>query len=432
MSDPFIVIFSKGGLALEIGKGRFMLAQIILLLILLFLSGFFSSSETAFFSISRARAHHMAKEGGRVNLLILKMKEKPHRLLSTVLIGNNLVNIAASAMATAMAIDFFQNRAVGIVTGIMTLVILVFGEILPKTIATRNNVAVARLVVFPIYWCSILFRPLIWLLDFIPLLAGRVKPVPSITEEELISIVEVGNEEGEIREEERELIQNIFEFDDISAYEIMIPRPDMFVVDLEGTISLEAVLESGFSRIPVVQGSMDMVVGVLHVGDLFRFHVANGRFPDPKEVMRKPYFIPESKKINTLLTQFKVSKQHMAIVVDEYGGVAGLVTLEDVLEELVGDISDESDKDEEEYIRVVGPEEWIMLGKVSVEEANEVLPSPLEDSPDYDTISGFLLHQIGRIPKEGHFFDVPPYGITVLAMDGNRILKLKFHYKAPV
>lgn len=413
-------------------KGRFMVPQLILLLILLFLSGFFSSSETALFSISRARVHHLAKEGGAANLLILKMKERPHHLLSTILIGNNLVNIAASAMATVMAIDFFQSRSVGLVTGVMTLIILVFGEILPKTVATRNNIAIARLVIYPIYWCSILFLPLIWLLDFIPLIAGKVSQAPSITEEELISIVEVGKEEGEIREEEKELIQNIFEFDDIAAYEIMVPRPDMFVVDLEGVINLEVVLDSGFSRIPVIQGSLDLVVGILHVGDFFRFHVANGRFPDPKEVMRKPYFIPESKKINTLLAQFKASKQHMAIVVDEYGGVAGLVTLEDVLEEIVGDISDESDKDKEEYIRVTGPEEWVMLGKVSVEDANEALPVALEESTDYDTISGFLLHHIGRIPKEGNSFDIPPYEITVLAMDGNRILRLKFYYRVPV
>lgn len=415
-----------------------MIPQLVLLLILLVFSGFFSSSETAFFSISRVRAHHLAKDGGAANLLILKMKEKPHHLLSTILIGNNLANIAATVIATVMAVDFFENSAPGIVTGTMsivllvtaamTLVILVFCEILPKTIATGNSIAIARLVVFPIYWCSILFSPLIWILDFIPRFSGKMKSDPSITEEELISIVEVGKEEGEIREEEKELIQNIFEFDDISAYEIMIPRPDMFVVDLADKIDLETVLDSGYSRIPVIQGSLDTVVGILHVGDLFRFHVTNGRFPDPREVMRRPYFIPESKKINTLLAQFKTTKQHMAIVVDEYGGVAGLVTLEDVLEEIVGDISDESDKDEEDYIHVVSPEEWIMLGKVSVEEANEVLPVPLEESADYDTISGFLLHRIGRIPKEGHSFNIPPYEITVLTMDGNRILKLKFHY----
>lgn len=407
-----------------------MLSLIILLFIFLILSGFFSSSETALFSISRARAHHMAKEGGQANQLILKMKEKPHRLLATILIGNNMVNVGASAIATALAIQQFESHAIGIVTGVMTILILIFGEILPKSLATQNNLFIARMVIFPIYWFSLLCFPLIWLLDFIPLLTGRLERLPTITEEELISIVEVGEREGEIKEEERELIRNIFEFDDIAADEIMTPRRDMFVVDLEEKVDLNHILASGFSRIPLIEGEMDEVVGVMHVGDIFRFQTTHGRLPDFREVMRKPYFIPESKKIDTLLAQFKARKQHMAIVVDEYGGVCGLVTLEDVIEEIVGEISDESDKDED-LVREVGPGEWVVLGKIAVEDANRIFPEALPESPDYDTLSGFLLHHIGRIPKEDQAFVVASYVISVLTMDGNRILRLRVQHSPP-
>lgn len=407
-----------------------MLSLTILLLVFLMLSGFFSSSETALFSISRARAHHMAKEGGRADQLILRMKEKPHRLLASILIGNNMVNIGASAIATALAIQQFESHAIGIVTGIMTILILIFGEILPKSLATRNNLFIARMVIFPIHWFSILCFPLIWLLDFIPLLTGRLERLPTVTEEELLSIVEVGQKEGEIKEEEKDLIRNIFEFDDISADEIMTPRRDMFVVDLEEKVDLNQILASGFSRIPLIDGNLDEVVGVMHVGDIFRFQTTHGRLPDFREVMRKPYFIPESKKIDTLLAQFKIRKQHMAIVVDEYGGVCGLVTLEDVIEEIVGEISDESDKDED-LVKEVAAGEWVVLGKIAVEDANRVFPEALPESPNYDTLSGFLLHHIGRIPMEDQTFVIASYVITVLTMDGNRILRLRVRYAPP-
>ncbi|WP_144681932.1 hemolysin family protein [Desulfobotulus alkaliphilus] len=404
--------------------------HLALLFLCLLLSGFFSSSETALFSISRARAHHMAKEGGRADRLILEMKSRPHRLLATILIGNNLVNVGASAIATALAIQQFESNAIGIVTGIMTLMLLIFGEIIPKSLATQNNLLIARMVIFPIRWFSFICYPLIFLLDFVPLLTGRLQRLPTITEEELISIVEVGEEEGEIKEEEKEFIRNIFEFDDIPAYNIMTPRRDMFVADLEEKPDLPAILASGFSRIPLTEGSLDEVVGVMHVGDIFRFQTTHGRLPDFREIMRKPYFIPESKKIDTLLAQFKARKQHMAIVVDEYGGVCGLVTLEDVLEEIVGEISDESDKDEV-LIKEVGEKEWLILGKIPVEDVNRVLPEELPESPDYDTLSGFLLHHIGRIPSEDQTFVVSSYMISVMTMDGNRILKLRVKYAPP-
>ncbi|NNK84106.1 MAG: DUF21 domain-containing protein, partial [Desulfobacterales bacterium] len=215
-----------------------MLDQLIILIILLFLSGFFSSAETALFSISKAKARHLSKEKGMANTLIKKMKDDQHKLLATILIGNNVVNVGASALATAITINIVSSNAVGITTGIMTLLILIFGEIFPKSIATRNNILIARLVIFPIYWLSIIFLPIIAFLNFIPKLTGKIKGKPKITEEELLTFVEVVEEEGEIGKEEKEFINNIFEFDDTNASEIMTPRGDMFVVEADKKLKI--------------------------------------------------------------------------------------------------------------------------------------------------------------------------------------------------
>ena len=198
--------------------------QSIGMLGLLILSGFFSSAETALFSIGKTRMRHRAKQGDRAFILIEKMKADPHRLLSTILIGNNVVNVGAAAIATSIAIDMFSNYAVGLATGVMTLLILVFGEVMPKSIAERNNLFIGKMSIYPIYWLSILFFPIILFLNFIPIITGKIKRTPSVTEEELLTFVEVVEEEGEIKEEEKELIHNIFEFDDTNASEIMTPR----------------------------------------------------------------------------------------------------------------------------------------------------------------------------------------------------------------
>ena len=394
--------------------------KILLLFFLLFLSGFFSSAETALFSISQVKAKHIAKGARKADKLIKKMKDDPHKLLSTILIGNNLVNVGSSAMATSIAITTFHFNAVGIATGVMTLLILVFGEIFPKSIATRNNLMIARLVIVPIYWLSILFFPLIKILDFIPLLTGKVKNRPTVTEEELITIVEVVEEEGQIKEEEKELIRNIFEFDDTSTSEIMTPRSDMFVIEVDKRLPLKTVIRSGFTRIPVIDDNIDNVIGILNIKDFF-MQVATGiKKPDIRSIMRRPYFIPENKKLDTLLHQFKQRKDHMAIVVDEHGGVAGLVTLEDVLEEIVGEISDETDKVEPHIVKVKS-NEWIVLGKSHVDEVNKKIRMNIPDSKEYDTFSGYVLDEIGRIPKEMEELTIGNFSVNVKEMDGNRI-----------
>jgi CBS domain containing-hemolysin-like protein len=399
-----------------------MFDQIVILIILLALSGFFSSSETALFSISQTKARHLAKSGGRTGALICLMKDDPHRLLSTILIGNNVVNVGAASLATTITLGVFPDYAVGIATGGMTFLILVFGEVLPKSIATRNNILIARLVIYPIYWLSILFYPVLLFLNFIPYLTGKIKKSPRVTEEELMTIVEAVEEEGQIKEEERELIHNIFEFDDTNASEIMTPRGDMFVIDAHAPLDLPAILASGYTRLPVIEGDIDHIIGILNLKDLYYHSVTSDAPVDVRKIMRPPYFVPEHKKLDKLLQQFKKRRNHMAVVVDEHGGVSGLITLEDALEELVGDISDETDK-EELHITSTKPKEWEVLGKTDIDEVNQEIPLGIPDSKEYDTFSGYVLYKIGRIPKENEEIALDGFRITVKEVEGVRIKK---------
>jgi len=407
-----------------------MVSQISILVILLLLSGFFSSAETALFSISQTRARHLAKEKDRVYQLIKRMKDDPHRLLTTILIGNNVVNVAASAIATALTINFFANYAVGLATGVMTFLILVFGEVIPKSFATRNNVLIARLTIFPIYWMSLLFYPIILFLNFIPRITGRMSKTPSATEEELITFVEAVEEQGVIKEEEREMIHNVFELDDTSASEIMTPRGDMFVVDANEPLDFKAIADSGFTRIPVIDGDIDHVIGILNIKDIFMHQATSDAPVDVRAIMRPPYFVPENKKLDRMLHQFKARKNHMAIIVDEYGGISGLITLEDALEELVGEIRDETDKEEPHIVRRK-PREWVVLGKSEIDEVNQKIGMLIPESKEYDTFSGFILDTIGRIPEEDEIFTIAGYKVVVLEMDGNRIKRYLVQAIAP-
>ncbi len=399
-----------------------MTGEIVLMIVLFLLSGFFSSSETALFSISRTRARHMAKSGGKHWILVHRMKNDPHKLLSTILIGNNLVNVGAAALATAICIDLFSSYAVGLATGFTTLLILVFGEVLPKSFATRNNIFIARMTIFPIYWMSVLFFPILVVLNFIPKLTGKMKKSPSMTEAELMTFVEAVEEEGQIKEEEKELIHNIFEFDDTKTSEIMTPRADMFVLDADKPVQIEQIIKTGYSRVPVIEGDADHVIGVLHIKDLFMHWVNSDTQIDIRRIMDKPYFVPENKKLDQLLQQFKKRKRHMAIVVDEHGGISGLITLEDALEELVGEIRDETDKEEPNIVDA-GADAWIVMGKTEIDEVNEHLGMDVPDTNEYDTFSGYFLDQIGKIPSEKERINTGGFDITVKKMDGIRIIE---------
>ncbi len=402
--------------------------EVTLLVICLLLSGFFSSSETALFSISKIKALHIAKDGSKTGQLIMEMKTDSHTLLTTILIGNNVVNIGAAALATSLAMSQFKSNAVGITTGIMTILILIFGEIFPKSFANHNNILVARGVIYPLYWLSKLLWPLIFALNFIPRLHGSTdNSHDAVTEDELMTMVEVVEEDGEIKEAEKEYITNIFEFDDTSCSEIMTPRADMFVIDVSDGLDIQETLKTGFSRIPVIEDSKDNVIGILHVKDLFasfqRLSISKEETTaslDVRKIMKKPYFIPESKKLDSLLQEFKIKKSHMAVVVDEHGGVAGIVTLEDVVEEIIGEIVDETDRMVPDIVRLKG-NKWLVAGKTDVYSLNKAIGLSLSESSNYDTFSGFFLEEIERIPKPGESIIIDKWTITVKDMDGNRI-----------
>jgi CBS domain containing-hemolysin-like protein len=398
-----------------------MTEEIIILIILLLLSGFFSSSETALFSISRTKARHLAKEGHKSFRLIRRMKEDPHHLLSTILIGNNLVNVGAAALTTSITISLIPNHAVSVATGVMTFFILVFGEVLPKSVATRNNVLIAKISIYPLYWLSRLFYPILIFLNFIPKITGKIKKTTAITEEELMTFVEVVEEEGEIKKTEKELIHKIFEFDDTNASEIMTPRMDMFVTDVEKELDLEAIAKSGFTRIPVIQGDIDFVIGILNIKDLLLYQATEGTGEvNIREIMREPYFVPENIKLDQLLQQFKKRKTHMAIVADEHGSISGLITLEDALEEIVGEIEDETDHGEPLIIQTKD-DEWIVLGKADIDDVNSKTRMNIPDSNEYDTFSGYIFAVIGRIPREGDKITIGDFLITVKRKEGVRI-----------
>ncbi len=399
--------------------------QFIILAFCLILSAFFSSAETALFSISKVKALHLAKEGRRADRLIHAMKEDSNKLLTTILIGNNFVNIGASSIATVISMGYFHSNAVGIATGIMTLLILVFGEIFPKSFAAHNNVLVARIVIFPLFWMSKLFMPLTFILNFIPGIIGTLGGTPAVTEDELMTMVEVVEEEGEIKEEEMEFISNIFEFDDTSASEVMTPRTDMFVIDINDEPDIESILKSGFTRIPVIDGTIDKIVGILNIKDLFsKFHQLCGSGAsvevNVKDIMREPYFLPESKKLDSILHEFKRMKSHMSIVIDEHGGVSGIVTLEDILEEIVGEIIDETDRIDPHIVKLKG-DKWIVLGKTEIDEINKTMGTDIPESNEYDTFSGYILEKTGKIPETGETVKLGNYTATVKERDGNRI-----------
>ena len=252
------------------------------------------------------------------------------------------------------------------------------------------------------------------------MLAGKGQKTSIVTEEELMTIVEVVEEEGEIKEEERELIHNIFEFDDTNASEIMTPRADMFVVDAGQPLDFQAVGSSGFTRIPVIESDIDHVIGILNIKDIFVHQSIPCQSIDIRTLMRPPYFVPENKKLDSLLRQFKKRKNHIAIVVDEHGGVSGLITLEDVLEELVGEISDETDLEEPRIIKVQN-NEWIVPGKSDIDAVNALIPMEIPDTKEFDTFSGYVLNQTGRIPNVNEEIPIGNFLVIVQEMDGNRV-----------
>ncbi|MBM7623160.1 hemolysin family protein [Sporohalobacter salinus] len=380
--------------------------ELVVLGSLFILSGFFSGSETALMSVNRVKVRHLAQEGDSKAELVDNLLGQPNKLLTTILVGNNLVNVAASSIATALAIEVFGAKGVGIATGGVTLFILVFGEITPKSFATQNSELASKWVAGYIQIFSYIFFPFIKVLTFvtnfiIKALGGQPqKNEPFVTEEEIKKFVTVGEKEGVIESDEKEMINSIFDFDDTLVKEIMVPRIDMVCVDIETSVDdlVEIIIDWGYSRIPVYNDTVDNIVGILYAKDLLTF--LNNEGPSElRKIMRPAYYVPETKEVDTLLTELRKERIHMAIVLDEYGGTAGLITIEDLLEEIVGDIQDEYDE-EENLIEVISKNEILVDAKVDIDEVNEIMDIYLPEE-DYETVGGFILSTLGYVPEAG-------------------------------
>jgi len=406
------------------------------LIILVALSAFFAAVETAFISLSVLKVTHMVESKKKNAKIIKKLKDNERMFLISILIGNNLVNIAAAAIATVLATNAFGNKGVGIATGIMTFVILVFGEITPKTIAVRHAEAIAKLTAWPVFILTKILYPIAWLFNMITkaitkslgLFEGKSKQ--EFSEDELVTAVKASAREGSIKPIEKDIVTKVFKFDNMSVHEIMTARTDMKSVNGASKVReiVDFIMSTGHSRFPVYEGKHDNIVGILFIKDVMKQLKEDNLDISVKSISNEPFFVPETKTIDTLLTQFQRKKIHLAIVVDEHGGVAGLVSLEDVLEEIVGEIYDETDRDMP-MIEKVNDNKFMVYAKASIDNVNKELNVDISVEEGYDTIGGFVLHKLGRIPKPNDVLEVDGLNITVENMVKQRILSLKIEKK---
>ena len=402
--------------------------QLMVLLLLLALSAFFSSAETAMTTVNKIRIQTMAEDGNKRAATLLKAVNDSGKMLSAVLIGNNIVNLSASALATSVTIKLFGNAAVGLATGILTLLILILGEITPKTVATIYSEQLALAYAKVIYGLMVLLTPVIYLVNILSLgllLLFRIDPNgknSTMTESELRTILNVSHEEGVIESEERQMIYNVFDFGDSQAKDVMVPRIDVTFVDVESTYDelIEIFREDKFTRLPVYEETTDNIIGIVNMKDLLLLD-SRENF-SIRSILREAYFTYEYKNTSELLMEMREDSINFAIVLDEYGATAGLVTLEDLLEEIVGDIRDEyDDQEEEEITEIVPGEEYLSLGSTKLDDLNEELDIELE-SEDYDSIGGYIIEQLDRFPVKGEEVTTPQQiRLTVDSVVKNRI-----------
>ena len=405
--------------------------EILLFVLCVILSAFFSSSEVALISITRAKARTLVNEGKPGSKAVAALKESPEHLLITILIGNNIVNVAAAALATSIAIKIFGDIGVGIATFFVVIVLLVFGEIGPKIYAARASDSFALTVAPVILFLSRIFSPLIWLVEKVSPTFGIGKETgePSVTEEEIKEWIDVGKEDGTIEQGEQDMLYSVLEFADTTAREIMTPRVDVTL--MEDTVTFEEAIrifnETGFSRIPVYHDQIDNITGILNVKDVFSAMVSHRKDSTIKEVMYDPMFVPETKKIDDLLKELQVHRVQMAIVIDEYSSFVGIATVEDILEEIVGDIMDEYDKEEPD-IQNISEGVFVVDAQMWVEDINERMEIDLPVDESYETVGGLIIDRLGHIPLHpGEKVEINEGKITlaVMQMHGRRIVKAK-------
>ena len=401
--------------------------QLIILFILLLLSGFFSSAETALTTVNKIRLRSLYEEGNKRAGTVLKVTENSGKMLSAILIGNNIVNLSAASLTTTLAYNL-GGSAVALASGILTVLILLFGEITPKTMATIHSEKMSLLYAPVINIFMKLMTPFIIIingLSNIVLFILRIDPNEknnTMTENELRTIVDVSHEDGVIESEEKEMIYNVFDLGDAKAKDVMVPRVNVTFADIDSTYEelLELFREDKFTRLPVYEESKDNVVGTINMKDLLLFDSNKKEF-QIRDILREAYFTYEYKNISELLVEMRQASFNIAIVLDEYGETSGLITLEDILEEIVGEIHDEYDENEEENIRAIRELEYMVEGSTNLDDLNDSLDLHLE-SEDYDSVGGFIIERLDRLPETGDEITTEEgIKMVVETLDKNRI-----------
>lgn len=407
--------------------------QIVILVLLLILSSFFSSAETAFVTVSQITMRTLADNGNKRAERVLRITSDMSKMLSAILIGNNLVNIFASSLVTTITLSLWGNKFVSLSTGVLTLFVLVFGEISPKTIATTYADKIAMAYSRFILILMNVLTPFIFIINkissglLIILGLDPSRKKVSITEDELRTIVDVSHEEGIIEKEEREMIKNVFDFGESQAKDVMIPRIDMTCISIDSTYDeiIDVFREDKYTRLPVYEDSVDNVVGIINVKDLLlcddksKFSVKN--------ILRKPYYTYEFKKTSELMEELKKTSNNFTIVIDEYGSTVGMITLEDLLEEIVGEIRDEYDYDEVDDIIRLADNEYVLSGMARLDDIEEYIKLPEfeeEHESDYDSISGLIIDMLHRLPVEGDEVTLKNIRLVVEECDKNRITRV--------
>lgn len=413
-------------------------ARSLLLVFLLLCSAFFSACEVAYFSLNSLQLNEMSEKKGHLGRIVNSLLEKPRELLITIYIGNEFVNIAISVVVTSIAINVFGNLGVGIAIGVGTLLLLVFGDIIPKSISLKFSQPYALFSAYPLTIFAKIVQPAqkifsIWtekIISYMGILPHGLKESP-ITDEEFRAMVQVGEGEGVIDSDERELIQNVIEFGETTVDEIMTPKIDMFTVGIEDSLDdiLPRIIENFYSRVPVYGEDEECILGILYTKDLTRLKHLPREKVSLKSILHDTISVPQSKKIKEMLEEFRRMKRHMAIVLDEYGSVCGLVTLEDILEELVGEIDSEM-RQEELPLKRLNENHYRIVGAYSLAEFNESFQSNLPEN-DYDTVGGYVFGLFGRIPRSGESTTVDRFKFRVEKMKGSRILSLFFTLMSP-
>ena len=409
----------------------------VTLLILLALSAFFSSSEIAMFSLARHRLEALVEDGVPGADRVARLKEDPHRLLVTILVGNNLVNIAMSSIATGL-LAFYVSRgeAVAFATVGITALVLLFGESAPKSYAVENTESWALRIARPLQYAEWVLLPLIVTFDNLTRIVNRVTGGRSaietsyVTRDEIQDLIETGEREGVIEEDEREMLQRIFRFNNTIAKEVMTPRLDMDAVSEDANLdeAIETCVQSGHTRLPVYSGSLDNVIGIVSLGDLIRErHYGEASSVDLDDLIEPTLHVPESKNADELLTEMQENRLHMVIVIDEFGTTEGLITMEDMLEEIVGEILD---VEEEEPVEFVTEDTVLVRGEVNIDEVNEVLEIDLPEGEEFETIAGFIFNRAGRLVEEGEELTYDGIRIRVEQVDNTRIMKARITREA--